>query len=142
MKHLMLLFLLFSFAFSSQAKKRYSGYFLDQEFLENSKIHEVYKELGVKTVATNLTDRKGRTTRMIQTFGKDGRLVSTTKLNRKGEQISIYTQTFNAYGKLEKTELKSNKKSVVSHYEYSENQKLVYHEIQTNGKTLSLHELK
>lgn len=107
---------------------------MDWEFQENSKVHEIYKELGVKTVATSLTDKKGRTTHIVQTFGKDGRLESTTKVNHKGKQVSVYTQTFNVFGKLEKTELKSNKKSLVSHYEYNENQQLVYHEIQSNGK--------
>jgi hypothetical protein len=134
MKTVFIVLLLFTIIFPSHAKKRYSGYFMDQEFQENSKVHETYKALGVKTVSTSLTDKKRRTTRMIQTFGQDGRLVSTKKFNHKNEQIFEYHQYFNSDGKLEKIELKSDKKNKITSFEYNQNKQLIHQEILTNGK--------
>jgi len=134
MKSHFALLLLFTFILPSHAKERYSGYFMDWEFQENTKVHENYKTLGIKTLSTALTDKKGRTTRMIQTFDKDGRLESTIKFNHKGEQVSVFKQTFNTFGKLIRTELTTDKKYKTSRFEYNENQKLIYHEIQSNGK--------
>lgn len=114
-----------------------SQVFEDWELTGRTTPHEVYKNAGVKQVLTTYKDKKDHEIKLMQEFDKDGYLVLSQRLNKKGVVVHQHEKKYDESRKVVYTKT-TTKKDVQEHfYHFTKDGKRERFEFHSNGKLRS-----